>query len=255
MDKVLVYLSILHRGNWDKIYEDILNKKNVDKNDMEKVLSANKEKFISLLDPNYPIILKQIFKPPFVLFYRGDLTLLTDSLTKKIAVVGSRDNSEYGKTSTEKICKNLINNSATIISGLAKGIDSIAHKCCLENGGKTIAVLGCGIDYIYPKENKDLYEEISKKGLLISEYPLGTGPDKTHFPARNRIISGLCDALVVTEAKTKSGTMNTVYHALEDGKPIFCVPDKINCDSGCNKLIKEGAHLIEDGFEVLEEIS
>lgn len=255
MDKILLYLSIIHKGNWDKIYNDISNKRSINKEEMEIVISSNKEKYISLLDPNYPLILKQIFKPPFILFYRGDLDLITDSSRKKIAVVGSRNNSEYGKIATENICKNLINSSVVILSGLAKGIDSIAHKTTLENNGKTIAVLGNGLDYIYPKENKKLYEEITKEGLMISEYPSGTEPDKTHFPARNRIISGLCDALIVTEAKTKSGTMNTVYHALEDGKPIFCVPDKINCDSGCNKLIKEGAQLIEDGFDVLEEIS
>lgn len=254
MEKVLVYLSILYKGNWDNIYNHIASKKEIDKHEMEKVLDSNSDNYISLLDTNYPLSLKEIFKPPFVLFYQGDINLLTDSSRKKIAVIGSRDNSDYGKTSTEKICNNLTESNSIIISGLAKGIDSIAHKTCLENGGKTIAVLGNGLDYVYPKENKDLYEEIANKGLIISEYPSGTKPDKTYFPARNRIISGLCDALVVTEAKTKSGTMNTVYHALEDGKPIFCVPDKINCNSGCNKLIQEGAHLIEDGFEVLEEI-
>lgn len=255
MDKILVYLSLIHEGDWDKIYNDIQNKVAVDKEKMEQVLKTNTDNYITLLSANYPIQLKHIFKPPFVLFYKGNIDCLTEKSCKKIAIVGSRENSEYGKSVTESICKTIVNNSSNlIVSGLAKGIDSIAHKTCLENGGKTIAVLGNGLNVIYPKENIRLYELIEKEGLLLSEYPSNVMPKKEHFPARNRIISGICDAVVVTEAKVKSGTMNTVAHALEDGKQIFCVPDKINTDSGCNKLIKDGAKLIENGTDILEEL-
>jgi len=254
MDKVLVYLSILYKGNWDKIYDHILTKKEVDKKDMEEKLENYIGKYISLLNPNYPTKLKSIFKPPFVLFYEGDINLLNNSC-KKIAVIGSRNNSEYGKQVTKTLCQDLaINKDVIILSGLAKGIDAIAHKTCIENDGKTIAILGNGLNIIYPKENLDLYELIKEKGLILSEYPLDVLPDASNFPKRNRIIAGLCDCIVVTEAKVKSGTMNTVSHALEDGKQIFCVPDKLNTNSGCNKLIKEGAFLIENAEDILNQL-
>ena len=252
MERVLVYLSIVYKGNWDKIYKAVLNKEYIDKNIMEETLNNTHDKYVTLLSPNYPEILKYIFKPPFVLYYRGNIDLLKEKI--KIAVVGNRKNTEYGKETTEKICSQLVTRgNVVIVSGLAKGIDSIAHKTCLKENGKTIAVLGNGLDIIYPKENAELYKEISDKGLIISEYPFGTNPEKKNFLERNRIIAGLSDGVVVTEAKEVSGTMNTICHALESGKQIFCVPDKLFNNSGCNKLIKEGAKLIENGNDVLEE--
>jgi len=254
MEKILVYLSVIYKGNWDKIYNAVLSKEPIDRKEMEETLKNVSDKYITLLDSNYPQCLKGIYKPPFVIYYVGDIGLLEKK--NKIAVIGSRNNTEYGKEATEIICKEIItDNNTVIISGLAKGIDSIAHSVCLKEDGKTIAVLGNSLDVIYPKENSKLYEEIAKKGLILTEYPFETKPESKNFLERNRIIAGISDGVVVTEAKEKSGTMNTVCHALENGKQIFCVPDKLTSNSGCNKLIKEGAKLIQSGYDVLEEFS
>lgn len=252
MENVLVYLSIIHNGDWNKIYQDILEKRPLDKEDIKKTVKEINVPFITLINNNYPQCLKRIFKPPFVLFYKGDIELLNKE--KKIAIIGSRENSEYGKESTQRVCKDLVKENVCIVSGLAKGIDSIAHQSCLENSGSTIAVLGNGLNVTYPKENEKLYKLIESKGLILSEYPPNVLPEKDNFPKRNRIISGLSDGVVVIEAKEKSGTMNTVAHALEDGKPIFCFPERAECNSGCNKLIKEGAKLVENAKDILEEI-
>lgn len=253
MKEILVYLSIIHKGNWNKIYQDILNKRPINKEDALAIVNKLSCSYITILDNNYPVALKSIYKPPFVLFYKGNINLLNDS-RKKLAIIGSRNNSDYGEIITETICQDLVNNNTIIVSGLAKGIDSIAHKNCLKNNGQTIAVLGNGIDVIYPQENELLYKEIACKGVLISEYPPGVTPYREHFPERNRIISGISDGIAVMEAKTKSGTMNTVSHGLEDGKQIFCVCDRVNNNSGCNKLIKEGAKLIENAQDILEDL-
>lgn len=253
MKEILVYLSIVHNGNWNSIYKDILEKRQIDKIDLDEKLKNFNVNYITLLDQDYPISLKNTLKPPFVLFYKGNIKLLK-SENKKIAVIGSRENTDYGKNVTENICSDLVKENFIIVSGLAKGIDSIAHNSCLTNNGNTIAVLGNGLDIYYPKENAKLYEKIEKNGLLISEYPPNTSPNKSHFPSRNRIIAGLSEGVLIIEAKEKSGTMNTVYHALEDGKQIFCVPDRINTNSGCNKLIKEGAKLVESAKDIIEEL-
>lgn len=253
MEEILVYLSIEHNGDWNKIYQDILDKKPVDKNEVSKAIEKLECKYITLLSQEYPTGLKSIFKPPFVLFYKGNISLLHDS-NKKIAVIGSRENSDYGKKNTEYICNGLVKENITVVSGLAKGIDSLSHKICLESNGNTIAVIGNGLNVFYPKENESLYKEIAEKGLIISEYPPNIMPTSTNFPKRNRILAGISDGIVVIEAKEKSGTMNTVSHALENGKPIFCIPERNNNNSGCNKLIKEGAKLIENVEDILDEI-
>lgn len=253
MKEILVYLSIIHNGNWNSIYKDILDKRSINKTELDEKLKNLDVNYITLLDKDYPLSLKSTFKPPFVLFYKGNIDLLKNE-KRKLAVIGSRENSEYGKNVTESICKDLVKENFVIVSGLAKGIDSIAHHSCLTSNGNTIAVLGNGLNVFYPKENAKLYGEIEKSGLLISEYPPNTAPEKSNFPSRNRIIAGLCEGIVIIEAKEKSGTMNTVYHALEDGKQIFCVPDRINENSGCNKLIKEGAKLVESAKDIIDEL-
>ena len=255
MEDILVYLSFIHKGNWEKIYSDITNKEKIDKEKVSKVIKEINSNYITILNPNYPECLKYIFKPPFVLYYKGNIDLLLNKNYTRIAVIGSRNNSKYGEFCTKKICEDLTaNDSIVIVSGLAKGIDSIAHKTSLINNGKTIAIIGNGLNIVYPKENLHLYDEIGEKGLILSEYPLDVLPDSSNFPNRNRIIAGISQGVVVTEAKIKSGTMNTVSHALENGKQIFCVPDKFNNNSGCNKLIKEGAKLIENGNDIIEDL-
>lgn len=253
MEEVLVYLSIIHNGDWNKIYRDVLDKRPIEKEDVLNKVKELNCSYITILNGSYPLSLKSTFKPPFVLFYKGNIELLKTE-KRKIAVIGSRDNSEYGKITTENICKDLVKENFVIVSGLAKGIDSIAHKSCLDNNGETIAVLGNGINVTYPKENDMLYKKIGNEGLIISEYPPNVLPDSFNFPKRNRIIAGLSEGVLVIEAKEKSGTMNTVSHALEDGKQIFCVPERSNLNSGCNKLIKEGAKLVETAKDILEEL-
>lgn len=253
MEDILVYLSVINNGNWNLIYQNILEKRPINKEDVKKEIEKLNVKWITLLSKNYPSFLKSTFKPPFVLFYEGDINLLSED-SKRIAVIGSRFNSQYGLKTTQKICKGLLEKNITIVSGLAKGIDGIAHNSCLDNNGKTIAVIGNGLNVIYPKENQKLYERIKENGLIISEYPPNTMPNPSNFPTRNRIIAAISDGILVIEAKEKSGTMNTVAHALEDGKQIFCVPERCDENSGCNKLIKEGAKLVETATDILEEL-
>ena len=174
--------------------------------------------------------------------------------TDMIAMVGCRECSNYGKEVSIKFSYELAKNNITIISGMAKGIDSYSHIGCIKAGGKTIAVLGSGLDIIYPKGNSLLYDKIlSTGGLILSEYVIGTKPTKLNFPARNRIISGLSNAIVVIEAKEKSGTLNTVDFALEQGKDVFVVPGNITSANsiGTNDLIKQGAKCVTGVEDIL----
>ena len=200
----------------------------------------------------YPKKLRLVNSPPKQLFCIGDLELMN---MKSIAIIGSRDYSDYGKRAAQDFSHNLARNNICVISGLAKGIDGFAHEACLMAKGKTIAVLGSGLDIIYPKENIELFNRIILNGgLVISEYPLGTKPQKQHFPARNRIISGLSDGVLVIEAKEKSGTNITVDFALEQGKDVFVVPGNIYSQTslGTNFLIKEGAIPVTSYLDVIE---
>ena len=204
----LLYWSLKFQGDWDKIYEAVAQKTEIDEKEFKSVISKFSGNYITALDRDvYPNSLFQATKPPFVLYYRGDISLLSDN-NNKLAVVGSRKFSEYGQEVTErfvsKLCKDFV-----IVSGLAIGIDSIAHTTANNNGGKTIAVLGNGIDFIYIKENIELYEELCKKQLVISEYPPGTQAHQDNFPIRNRIIVALSQNVLVTEGKLKSGTQIT----------------------------------------------
>lgn len=190
----------------------------------------------------YPERLRYISSPPKELFCLGNLELL--NFKHNIAIIGSRNCSNYGERVAKDFAFNLAKEDVCIISGLAKGIDSFSHVGALNANGKTIAVLGSGLDKIYPTENKELFQNIIKNnGLVITEYPLGTEPQKQHFPARNRIISGLSDSILVVEARKNSGTNITVDFALEQGKDVFVIPGNIysKTSDGTNYLITEGA--------------
>ena len=212
----------------------------------------SKIKTITIDNENYPILLKQIYDPPKVLYVKGNVDILNNP---SIAIVGCRDNTEYGKKAATYFSYNLAKQNINIISGLAKGIDSFAHIGALQAEGKTIAVVGNGLDTVYPKENEDLAKRIiNQGGAIISEYPIGTKPEKEHFPARNRIISGLSKGIIVVEAKEKSGSLITVDFAIEQGKDVFAVPGNINSlnSVGTNKLIKDGAIPVSNYKEILE---
>jgi DNA processing protein len=211
-------------------------------------------KIITLNDSIYPKNLRHIFDPPVVLYVYGELKL-EDILS--ISIVGTRKATPYGKAMSENLAYNLAKKGFTIVSGMARGIDSAAHWGAIEAGGRTIAVLGSGIDYIYPPENISLYKEIAKNGAVITEFPLSTRPKRPNFPRRNRIISGLSLGCVVVEAEEKSGALITADLALEQGKEVFAVPGKINSrlSKGVHALLKEGAKLVESADDVIEEIS
>ncbi|MBY5034531.1 DNA-processing protein DprA [Streptococcus gallolyticus] len=205
----------------------------------------------SILDDIYPLELRKIYNPPVLLFYLGNLDLLEES---KLGVVGSRNASKIGTGSVKKIV-NELDNRFVIVSGLARGIDTAAHIACLKNGGKTIAVIGCGLDTYYPKENKELQDYIAKHHLLLTEYPVGEEPKKFHFPERNRIIAGLSQGVAVVEAKMRSGSLITCERAMEEGRDVFAVPGSIleGNSEGCHHLIKEGAKCTTSGMDILSE--
>ena len=214
-------------GIGEKAAEEILNNKyriDLDK-DIKRMKEENIE-LISIYDKDYPENLKQIYDKPISIYVKGNKKILNEF---SLAIIGCRENSNYGKEVAIAVAKGLAKNNIITVSGLARGIDSIAHKETLKQNGKTIAVIGSGLDIIYPSENVNLVKEIIKNdGVLISEYPLGTKPLKMHFPARNRIISAISSGVVVIEAKKKSGTMTTVDFALEQGKNVFSIPRKYN---------------------------
>lgn len=205
----------------------------------------------SILDEIYPWDLSEIYNPPALLFYQGNIDLLE---LPKVAVVGSRDSSKLGNQSVQKIIKEL-NNELIIVSGLARGIDTAAHMAALQNGGRTIAVIGTGLDVFYPKANKKLQAYIGKNHLVLSEYGPGEQPLKFHFPERNRIIAGLCRGVIVSEAKMRSGSLITCERAMEEGRDVFAIPGSIldGKSDGCHHLIQEGAKCIMSGSDVLSE--
>ncbi|MGT2925584.1 DNA-processing protein DprA [Streptococcus cuniculipharyngis] len=206
---------------------------------------------LSILDKEYPLELKQIHNPPVLLFYQGNLELLTRA---KLAIVGSRNCSTVGVKSVKKIISEL-GNRFVIVSGLARGIDTAAHIASLKNGGSTIAVIGTGLATYYPKENKALQDYIAKHHLVLSEYHPQAQPLNYHFPQRNRIIAGLSKGVVVVEAKQRSGSLITCERALEEGRDVFAVPGNIieGLSDGCHHLIKEGAICTSSGYDILSE--
>jgi DNA processing protein len=204
-------------------------------------------------DEEYPQNLRQIYDPPLVLYVKGEL-LKRDN--DSIAIVGARKASAYGRSIAEMLAQALAQRGITVVSGMARGIDASAHKGALMGSGRTIAVLGCGTDLVYPPENKRLKEEIENCGAIVSEYSPGTEPLKHHFPARNRIIAGMTLGTLVVEASLKSGSLITADFAMDFGREVFAVPGNIYDDlcHGPHRLIKDGAKLVEGVQDILEEL-
>jgi DNA processing protein len=203
---------------------------------------------------DYPFLLKSISHPPPVLYVRGELSPQDEWA---LGVVGTRQASVYGREVTRTLVEGLVAAGVTIISGLAYGIDTMAHRTALEAGGRTIAVLGSGVDIIYPYQNRGLAEQIMRNGALISEYPLGTKPEARNFPPRNRIISGMSLGVLVVEGSTRSGAMITAAYALEQGREVFAVPGNIlsRNSGGPSYLIQQGAKLVTSVQDILEELN
>ena len=250
--EILVAEAVYYRGNWKAIVDAINQKKILPVDDIIRINKSIRCKTLTILDKDYPEYLKELYQPPLVLFYYGDISLLDNPQT--LAVVGSRKINEYGKFCTEKIVSEIAK-GRVIISGLAQGVDAVAHECAINNGGRTIAVLGSGIDYCWPPENKKLYEEIKKNHLVISEYPGRTIPAGTNFPMRNRIVVGLSSGIYVPQVNTyNSGTMISVNLALEMSKDVFVAPEAIPCETVNNQLIGEGAIITIDSETILSEL-
>lgn len=239
-------------GIGEKIAQQITSFK---KEDLDKEFSLAKKhglKIITFEEKDYPESLKQIPGPPIVLYVRGELKK-EDKFS--IAIVGSRHASFYGLSSAEKFGYELSEKGFTIVSGMARGIDTYAHRGALKQGGRTIAVLGSGFNHLYPSENKELAQEIAKNGAVISEFPIDTLPKKENFPRRNRVISGLSLGVLVAEAARNSGALITADFALEQGREVFALPGKVDSDTsfGTNGLIKQGAKLVTCVDDILEE--
>ena len=221
--------------------------------DLDYVMK-NQIQVMTFQDTEFPEALKTINSCPVILYVKG---LLTEQDQTGIAMVGTRNPSPYGQMLAKKFSQELTEIGITVISGMARGIDTFAHTSCLDNNGRTIAVLGSGIDICYPRENKALMDRIANSGAVISEFPLGTPPEAYNFPVRNRIISGLSLGVVVIEAKEKSGALITADYALQQGREVFAVPGNINAETsmGPNLLIKQGAKLVLQGKDILEEVA
>lgn len=208
---------------------------------------------IPITDDRYPTLLKHIADPPPLLFVQGDIALLNDW---QLAIVGSRNPSSSGRESAYAFAEYLASGDLIITSGLAMGIDAAAHQGALAGGGKTIAVVGTGLDRVYPAKHRDLAHQIVEKGALVSEFPLGTPPKAENFPRRNRIISGLSLGTMVVEAAIRSGSLITARMAMEQGREVFAMPGSIHnpLARGCHRLIREGAKLVESAEDIIEEL-
>ncbi|WP_315067421.1 DNA-processing protein DprA [uncultured Clostridium sp.] len=237
-------------NNFEEILKEnkVINKKlkNFQKEDLhyqvlklKEIINRKNIGYITYDNPLYREKLSGILHPPYFLFYKGNIDIIKN---KSIGIVGARKCSNYGLTVTKLLTKELITNNITLISGGARGVDSIAHKTALENDGYNICVLGCGIDITYPAENKMLFSQIAEKGVVVSEFLLGTEPLRENFPRRNRIISGLSQGIIVTEASEKSGSLITARLANEQDKKVIAVPGSIFYEGarGTNKLIRDG---------------
>ncbi len=226
--------------------------KNVDRH--LKVLEEKDIKVVDINNPAYPEMLKQIEDAPVVLYVKGEIN---PQDRYAIAIVGSRKPTPYGITVAENISEELASMGFTIVSGMARGIDAISHKGAIRGGGRTIAVLGSGIDIPYPAENKGLMDKIASSGYIVSEFPPGTLPDKENFPRRNRIISGLSFGVLVIEATSDSGSLITAGYALEQGREVFAVPGNITskASAGTNELLKRGAVLTRNAEDIVRELA
>lgn len=218
-----------------------------------ELLERNQVRIVTFQDQDYPQNLLSIYDPPPFLFAKGEIKKEDENA---VAIVGCRSASVYGRRITERIGRELVKRGITIVSGLARGIDSIGHLSALKEKGRTLAVLGSGLDVLYPPENRGLAEQISSSGAVISEFPFGTKPEPPNFPKRNRLISGLSLGVVIVEAGPKSGALLTAHCALEQNREVFAIPGNLGAKNseGTNRLIKEGAKLVTSVEDILEEL-
>ena len=210
-------------------------------------------KFVASNSEEYPLLLGKIPDPPIGLYKRGDLSLKG---VRCISIVGTRRPTLYGQRIAKKVAGRLARAGFCIVSGLARGVDAAAHEGALELGGKTVGVLGCGIDIVYPPENKDLYERMMREGAILSEFPLGRPADRQTFPMRNRIVAGMCEAVIVVESARKGGSLITARMAGEQGRNVYAFPGRVDQETsaGCHELIRDGAGLVTCAEDILEDL-
>lgn len=222
--------------------------------EQELLLIQNGISYVSIEEDAYPKRLRYISNPPYGLFYIGHLP---KEEAKAVAMVGARGRSNYGSIYAEKIAEQLGILGVSVISGMARGIDADAHKGCLKVSGNTYAILGCGVDVCYPRQNEFIYRELMEHGGIISEYPLGVQPQNWHFPERNRIVAGMSDVVVVIEARKKSGSLITADFAMEQGKDVYALPGRISdsLSEGCHELIRQGAGIISNIEDFLFDLN
>ncbi len=231
----------IKNGGWQRFAEEECRR-----------LETSAARLVTYISHDYPKSLFEIPDPPPFLYIKGELR----SHELAIAIVGSRRATSYGLMTTGKMAESLASHGVCVVSGMARGVDTAAHKGALQTGGRSIGVLGCGVDKIYPPENRSLFEEMANRGCLVSEFPLGTLPLAENFPRRNRIISGLSRGVLVVEAAEKSGSLITAQYALEHGRDVYAVPGNISfaTSRGCNRLIKQGAKLVDCVEDILEDL-
>jgi len=234
--------ALLKFSQWDEVSEELRRAERAG------------ARIVLFSDPNYPERLRMISDPPPFLYVKGEFKASDE---KAVAIVGSRSASDYGRRVARDLCRGLASIGFTVVSGMALGIDGVAHDSALNAGGRTIAVLGCGVDRAYPPDHGKLYHRICEKGAVVSELPIGTRPMAYHFPARNRLISGLSLGVVVVEATEKSGSLITATLALEQGREVFAVPGEVGSSRsrGAHRLIRQGAKLVESVDDIIEEIA
>ena len=241
------------RGIGPKVAENIVSQRTgLDAGREEAAAAKLGARLVTPVDGDYPEPLKNIYDPPLCLYVRGTLEKKD---AQALAIVGTRRASHYGAAQADRLAYQVSKAGFAVVSGLARGIDTVAHKAALKAGGRTLAVLGGAMDKLYPPENRELAEEIVAHGALISEFPLGREPDRTTFPYRNRVVSGLSKGVLVVEAGMDSGAMNTAEQALEQGRSVMAVPGRVDMDGarGPHSLIRNGARLVEDLADILKE--
>lgn len=247
----LQQITLSTPANSELFYRD-LHSFNSDR--YKKLYLENDIDWITLMDEDYPALLRNVYDPPFLLFLKGNRNLLHGP--KKLAIIGSRNATTYTDEILRDMIPQLVKKKIIIVSGLAQGADTVAHNESIQSGGQTIGVLGGGFNHIYPKQNEGLARHMMKHQLLLSEYPPYIKPEKWQFPFRNRIISGLSDAVLVTEARKKSGTFITADYALNEGREVLCIPGSIYepLAEGTNSLIQEGARMVLSIEDIFSEL-
>ncbi|MGM0750416.1 MAG: DNA-processing protein DprA [Bacillota bacterium] len=248
---VLQQLTYSTTTNSELFYKDLHS---FDSERYKKLYAENEIEWITIEDEDYPSLLRNVYDPPFLLFLKGNRNLL--HAPRKLAIIGSRKSTPYTERVLHDLIPQLVKKEILIVSGLAQGADTVAHKETIQSGGNTIGVIGGGFNHIYPKQNEGLAHHMMNHHLLLSEYPPYIKPEKWQFPFRNRIISGLADAVLVTEARKKSGTFITADYALNEGREVFCIPGSIYepLAEGTNSLIQEGAKMVLSIEDIFSEL-